>query len=116
MPSSPASLHVWFPAFDPAFARYSPGLILFRELAKAAAARGIRRIDLGKGPERYKVELKTGDVAIAEGSIDTRFAQRWARRAWHGANQWLLASPNRAVLALPLEWSRRSRQRRAMSQ
>ncbi len=114
--SSPASVHIWFPAFHPDYSRYSPGLLLFVELAKAAADRGIRRVDLGKGPERYKIEFMTGAATIAEGSFDTRPAHRWARLVWHRANRWLTASPNRAVLALPLEWSRRWRQRRAFGQ
>jgi CelD/BcsL family acetyltransferase involved in cellulose biosynthesis len=65
-------LHAWFPAFETELARYSPGTILFFELAKAAAAAGIRRIDLGKGPEKFKVGLMSGSVPVAEGAVDFR--------------------------------------------
>jgi CelD/BcsL family acetyltransferase involved in cellulose biosynthesis len=114
--ASPASLHVWFPAYNLEHARHSPGLILLVEMARAAAARGIRRIDFGKGPERYKSELMNGAAMVAEGALDTRPVQRLARFAWHGAKQWVRSSPQRAVLARPLEWSRRWRQRRAFGQ
>ena len=60
----------WFPAFDVRFARYRPGLLLFRFLAEAAASQGIRHIDLGKGREPYKQELKNADVAVAEGWVE----------------------------------------------
>lgn len=111
--ASAKSLHVWFPAFSLEYARFSPGIILLMEMARVAAAGGVRRIDLGKGPERYKGEFMTGTTEIAEGSVDLRVAHRTARRAWHGTKRWILASPRRAALARPLEWSRRWRQRRA---
>jgi CelD/BcsL family acetyltransferase involved in cellulose biosynthesis len=60
--------HWWFPAYDPAFARYSPGLVLLLELVDAARAQGIRTIDLGKGDERYKSTLMTGSVPLAAGT------------------------------------------------
>jgi CelD/BcsL family acetyltransferase involved in cellulose biosynthesis len=65
-------LHSWFPTYNPAFSKYSPGLILQVELAKLAESLGIRRIDLGKGPERYKRSLASGTLAVAEGSVDVR--------------------------------------------
>lgn len=114
--ASAASLHVWFPAFNREYGRYSPGLILLVEMAKATAARGIRRMDFGKGSERYKTEFMTGAVTIAEGSLDMRIVHRMVRLAWHRTNRWILASPRRSALALPLEWSRRWRQRRGFSQ
>ena len=60
----------WFPAFDVRFARYRPGLVLFRSLIEASASLGISYIDLGKGHEPYKQDLKTGDIEIAEGWIE----------------------------------------------
>jgi CelD/BcsL family acetyltransferase involved in cellulose biosynthesis len=114
--ASPASLHVWFPAFNREFQRYSPGLVLFVEMARAAAARGIRRIDFGKGEERYKTEFMTGADTVAEGSLDTRPVQRAVRLAWHGTKQWIRSAPGRSVLEQPLLWTRRWRQRRGMAE
>ncbi|MEM7205717.1 MAG: GNAT family N-acetyltransferase [Planctomycetota bacterium] len=62
-------LHFWFPGYGDGLARYSPGLILLLELARGAAARGLQRLDLGKGEERYKRQLMTGEVALAEGQV-----------------------------------------------
>lgn len=62
-------LHYWFPTFNRTFGQYSPGLILLLEMARAAASVGIDRIDLGKGDERYKTSLRSGTIAVAEGSV-----------------------------------------------
>src|SRR5262249_32636638 len=41
-----AMLHYWFPAYDVAFARHSPGLLLLANLIKDADQLGIAKIDL----------------------------------------------------------------------
>ncbi|MFE3599981.1 GNAT family N-acetyltransferase [Streptomyces sp. NPDC059142] len=62
-------LSCWFPAYDPEFARYSPGLILHLRMARAAAAAGIGVLDLGRGPAEYKDALKTGGLRVHEGAV-----------------------------------------------
>jgi CelD/BcsL family acetyltransferase involved in cellulose biosynthesis len=64
-----STLSCWFPAFDPDFSRYSPGLILHLRMAEAATVYGLARLDLGKGDEEYKQSLKTGSVTVGEGWI-----------------------------------------------
>ncbi len=88
-------LHVWFPVYDPALAKYSPGLILWLELARAAAALGLRQIDLGKGRERYKTSLQSAAWQLAEGSVDRRLVAGSLRRGWLGARELVRASPLR---------------------
>lgn len=87
----------WFPAYDPAFAKYSPGLIHHLAMIERAAASGIRVIDLGRGEKEYKEKLKNGEFAVLEG--------RLARPGVIGALHWLLSVPPRktrnAVLASP---------------
>jgi CelD/BcsL family acetyltransferase involved in cellulose biosynthesis len=61
--------HSWFPAYNPALHRYSPGLVLMLELVKAAPALGIAEIDLGKGEARYKQALANGAVTLCEGRV-----------------------------------------------
>ncbi|MFF8958996.1 GNAT family N-acetyltransferase [Streptomyces sp. NPDC014894] len=61
-------LSYWFPAYDPAFGRYSPGLILLLRMAEAAAATGAELLDLGRGAARYKGSLKTGQLSVHEGA------------------------------------------------
>jgi CelD/BcsL family acetyltransferase involved in cellulose biosynthesis len=43
--------------FDPAFARFSPGLVNTLDTIEAAAAEGLTRVEFLGGAERYKVEL-----------------------------------------------------------
>ncbi|MFE4174727.1 GNAT family N-acetyltransferase [Streptomyces sp. NPDC056909] len=80
-------LACWFPAYDPAFAKYSPGLILHLRMAEAAAETGIQVLDLGRGAAEYKDALKTGGVRVYEGSV----ARPGARAALH----WLSREPSR---------------------
>ena len=94
-------LHAWFSAYRPEFAQLSPGLIFWPELAKAFPAIGIRRIDLGKGPEEYKTHLMSATVDVAEGSIDLRSVAGTVRRNWHRAYQWARRSPLRRPLLAP---------------
>lgn len=61
-------LSCWFPAYDTAFAKYSPGLILHLRMAEAAAGAGIGLLDLGRGAAEYKDALKTGELRVYEGA------------------------------------------------
>jgi CelD/BcsL family acetyltransferase involved in cellulose biosynthesis len=57
----------WFPTYDPAGSRYSPGLILLLMIMEAAPASGLGRLDLGVGEDEYKRRLMTGELQVAEG-------------------------------------------------
>jgi CelD/BcsL family acetyltransferase involved in cellulose biosynthesis len=61
--------HVWFPAYDEQFSRYSPGLILFWEQFSALAQRGIERVDFGPSPQRYKPSLANGCLPVSLGTV-----------------------------------------------
>ena len=65
-------LHSWFPAFNVTLSRYSPGLVLLLELARAAASLGIVEIDLGKGDARYKSAFASDSEHLLEGWIGAR--------------------------------------------
>ncbi|GII78425.1 hypothetical protein Sru01_34070 [Sphaerisporangium rufum] len=77
----------WFPAYDPEFARYSPGLVHHLAMAERAAAAGIRLIDMGRGDKEYKDKLKTGELWVVEG--------RLARVAPGAGVHWLVRVPVR---------------------
>jgi CelD/BcsL family acetyltransferase involved in cellulose biosynthesis len=62
--------HSWLPAYDPARARYSPGIILLVEMAKTASELGLRAIDLGKGDAFYKSRLANSAVTVASGVVE----------------------------------------------
>ena len=76
--------HYWFPAYNPKYARYSPGLILLLKMAERAEAEGLSRIELG-GPDDYlyKRRLMNSEIAIAEGAVErtsiVTTARRWRR-------------------------------------
>ncbi|WP_316739886.1 GNAT family N-acetyltransferase [Streptomyces sp. MK7] len=77
-------LACWFPAYDPAYAKCSPGLILHLRMAEAAAADGIAYLDLGRGQKEYKDSLKTRELTVSEGWVTRRHpiaAGHRARRA-----------------------------------
>lgn len=107
---SRSALHIWFPAFNRDYEKYSPGLILLLNLAQAVAARAMRRIDFGRGPERYKQDFKTGDMVLAEGAVDHHVARRLLRKSWHHAKRWMRATPFRPQFEASLRWSYRVRE------
>ncbi|MGW4228597.1 GNAT family N-acetyltransferase [Streptomyces sp. NPDC004980] len=80
-------LSCWFPAYDPEFAKYSPGLILHLSMARAAAGDGITLLDMGRGAAEYKDALKTGELTVYEGAS--------VRPGAGAALQWLGREPAR---------------------
>ncbi|GII03964.1 GNAT family N-acetyltransferase [Planobispora takensis] len=87
----------WFPAYDTAFAKYSPGLIHHLAMAEKAAGAGIQVIDMGRGEKEYKEKLKNGEYEVVEGRI--------ARTSPGAGVHWMLRVPVRkargTVLASP---------------
>ncbi len=61
--------HCWFPAYNRDLAKYSPGLMLLLELARAASSLGVRQVDLGKGDAPYKLALANGAHELLEGCV-----------------------------------------------
>jgi CelD/BcsL family acetyltransferase involved in cellulose biosynthesis len=74
-------LHWWFPAYDPAFRKLSPGLMLLTLLSQAAADRGIRQIHLGPGPEPYKTLVANSEQVLARGFVSCRVLPTLSRLA-----------------------------------
>lgn len=93
-------LHYWFPAYDPELGRHSPGRICLLEIAKAAAAQGVRRIDLGKGMEPYKSRLMSGAISLAEGIVECGSLRRALGRRWRSTRRLAQASRFGAPLRL----------------
>jgi len=61
--------HWWFPVYNRAYSKYSPGGILLLKFAEAAAMEGLRIVDLGKGDEMYKSGFATGKNPLVEGCV-----------------------------------------------
>ena len=92
----------WLPAYDPAYARYSPGVTLILRIAEWAAGTGVRWIDLGKGEETYKDRLQNAESYVADGILARPYARRsfelqrqirpYARRLRPGGDRTEIAS------------------------
>ena len=106
-------IHLWFPTYNPAFEKYSPGLILLLRLLEEGARRGIQRVDFGKGKERYKGSFKTGDIAIGEGAVDLRLVSGRLRKGWYETKRWFRQSLLQKQFDRPMELCRRFRQKLA---
>ena len=64
--------HLWFPIYDTAYARYSPGSLMTLETLRAAAEQGIARVDFGPGGEAYKRDFAEPAEPVFEGMIRAR--------------------------------------------
>jgi CelD/BcsL family acetyltransferase involved in cellulose biosynthesis len=62
-------LHVWFPAYDLQYAKYSPGHMLFIQLFENATQYGTELIDFGKGPADYKLRYRGDTYEVWSGAI-----------------------------------------------
>ncbi|MEU9123020.1 GNAT family N-acetyltransferase [Streptomyces sp. NPDC048506] len=83
-PRTGSVLSCWFPAYDPAYAKYSPGLVLHLRMAEAAAGASMAYLDMGRGGAAYKDSLKTRELRVAEGWVMRAHPValgHWARRA-----------------------------------
>jgi len=85
--------HYWLPAYDPARARYSPGLVLLVEMARSAGELGLEWIDLGKGEALYKSRLTHGGVVLAEGVAASSAVLAAGRRVGTAVNAVLRRTP-----------------------
>lgn len=99
---SQSAWHYWFPSYDPAFSKYSPGLILILKMAESAAGLGVRIIDLGAGTSQHKARLATGSVMLAAGSIELPTWRSARRRVARNIAAFVrdspLEAPARAIL------------------
>lgn len=94
-------VHSWIPAYDPELSASSPGSVLFHESLRNADQIGMRRLDFGKGDERYKLRLMTGAVPMAEGGVDRSAARGLVRRGWYALRDFVRSS----------EWGEKALQR-----
>lgn len=63
------ALHAWYVAHDNQWAAYSPGLVVFIEAIRAAAAAGYTEMDLGPGDYQFKASLANASRPCGAGFI-----------------------------------------------
>jgi CelD/BcsL family acetyltransferase involved in cellulose biosynthesis len=76
----------WFPAYDPRFGKYSPGMIGHLRLARGCAEAGITEIAMGRGGKEFKEGLKGREIPIAEGRVARPLSRHCAGAALHWAH------------------------------
>lgn len=108
------TFHHWFPAYSSAWGPSSPGLIILLFIAREAAQRGMQRIDLGKGEDRYKSSFASGITHVSTGTIDDSFVRQALRTSLSSTKQWVKNSPLRAAAKWPARWWRRWRTQTSM--
>ena len=108
-------LHAWFPTFNQVYGEFSPGIMLLVETARAAAAAGIQRIDLGRGRDRFKQRLMSGCMSVAEGSVDSRASRRIVSEAMYHVRRQVRLSPLEPVAQTPKRLLRTWLESRLMS-
>jgi len=101
---SPAVWHRWICAYDPAFASYSPGVMLGIEMAKAASAEGVLQLDMGKDMTFYKESFMTAAVPIAEGAVEVPSLVSAVRKARRDLESWVRRTPFVHVARIPGRW------------
>ena len=74
--SSGARHHLWFPVYDPAFAKYSPGSLMTLDTLETAAGRGTTRVDFGVDADAYKRDFADPAETVFEGLIERRVSSR----------------------------------------
>jgi len=62
-------LHIWFPVYNRQVRRFGPGHILFFNILKSAADRGLRSVDFGGGVASYKKKYDGYEYPLLKGSI-----------------------------------------------
>ncbi len=67
-------VHLWFPAYDPAYYRYSVGILLAVAILRHVSAEGIKRCDFGTGGEEYKAPLTVETGECVEGDYNSTFS------------------------------------------
>lgn len=77
-------MHYWFPTYDPAYSRYSPGTALFTEIVRAATAHGVDCIDMGYGEQPYKQKQTATTSELVFGTITN---SKWHQLTYSLENQ-----------------------------
>lgn len=104
---SASVLHWWFPAYDIAHAKLSPGAILLMETCRHAACAGIRTVELGAGAEPYKLLVADGGIEVAAAFVGSASPPFWYRHARYAVEAFAARLPIGPAARLPGKLFRR---------
>lgn len=103
----PPVVHGWIISHDPAFDRYSPGILLFVELLAWMDQQPYSRLDLGCGDYRFKAELANAQETIMNGFVGLPSAATLVRTAAYGVVHAAESMPLGRASQLPAKALRR---------
>ena len=90
--AAPGVCHSWIAAYNPEYARYSPGKLMLRRLLYETPERDINRFDFGAGDEPYKYSFANNAVNVRRVIVDRNPLRRWFRSNTHRAKMAVKAS------------------------
>jgi CelD/BcsL family acetyltransferase involved in cellulose biosynthesis len=83
-----SAMHSWFPAYDHAFSKVSPGILLMDGMIEACATRGITKVDLGIGHDQYKRHASNAPVPVWSGTLPISPLRRLGTQGFVAVSNW----------------------------
>jgi CelD/BcsL family acetyltransferase involved in cellulose biosynthesis len=108
------TIHAWIIAHDHAFDRYSPGLLLFQQIARWMDDTPFQILDLGAGDYPFKQQLANRRRAVAHGFVGRPSPLSLLRQAQYGVRDAAERLPLGRISALPGKAMRRLDQWRGL--
>ncbi|MBL1431587.1 MAG: GNAT family N-acetyltransferase [Robiginitomaculum sp.] len=108
-------LHSWFIAYNPEFAKYSPGLVLFEKMIEHLAETHIREIDLGTGNYRFKTSLANKGRMVNAGFVGNSAIVALIPSYKYQLRKWAELMPLGSLSELPGKAMRRIDLRRGLA-
>jgi len=99
--------HSWYPAYDVAFGKYSPGLTLLLKMSEALADTGIQRIDFAARQQIYKTRFMSGAIPVARGVVDRSRLRACVRRNADLLRERVRETPLATPIRVPVRMLRR---------
>lgn len=86
---SDRAMHSWFPAYDHAYAKVSPGILLMDGMIEECGARGITKVDLGIGHDQYKRHASNAPVVVWSGTLPITPMRRASAQSFVSVGKWV---------------------------
>ncbi|MDA1016276.1 MAG: GNAT family N-acetyltransferase [Planctomycetota bacterium] len=99
--------HLWYPAYDTAFGKHSPGITLLLKMAEALADDGVQRIDFAARQQIYKERFMSGAIPVALGVADRSRLRSCVRRNTNTLRERMRETPLAAPIRGPVRLIRR---------